>query len=261
MTRFADYHDRYPHIALERTPSGILTMRLHRDGGPAKWAALEGSLHEQLGSALWHVARDPENLVVIFTGTGDTFIVENVPEEYPPGGDGWDFVRSMREGIDLIVGFLDLGRPVITIANGPATYHCELPVLGDVVLAADDATFQDSHIRKGVVPADGCHAVWLELLGTNRGRRFLMTAETLTAQQLHEWGVVGEVLPRAELLPRAMEIAEQWLRWSPTVLSHGHTALARSFKRRLEDEIPFGFALEGLGMYAAGEPRSPLLPG
>ena len=47
-----------------------------------------------------------------------------------------------------------------------------------------------------MVPADGCHAVWLELLGTNRGRHFLMTAQTLTAQQLHDWGVVGEVQGR-----------------------------------------------------------------
>jgi enoyl-CoA hydratase/carnithine racemase len=253
MTRFDEYRDRYPHIVLERTASGILTMRMHRDGGPAKWAAIEGSIHEQIGSALWHVARDPGNLVVIFTGTGDSFLVEHVPEEYPQGGDGWDFVRSMREGVDLITGFLDLDRPLITIANGPATYHSELPMLGDVVLAADDAYFQDSHIRKGVVPADGCHAVWLEVLGTNRGRRYLMTAQTLTAQELADIGVVAEVLPRHALLPRAMEIAEQWLQWHPAVLAHSHAALARAFKRRLHDEVPFGFALEGLGIYAAGE--------
>ena len=257
MTRFNDYVNRYPHVALERTDSGVLTMRIHRDGGPAKWAALEGSIHEQIGDALWHAGRDPENLVVIFTGTGDSFIVEAVQEEYPPGGDGWDFIRATREGVDLITGFLDLDRPLITIANGPVTYHSELPVLGDVVLAADDAYFQDSHMRKGVVPSDGCHAVWLELLGTNRGRRFLMTAQTLTAQELLEFGVVSEVLPRPALMPRAMEIAEQWLRWSPSVLAYSHAALARSFKRRLADEISFGFALEGLGQYAANEGRPP----
>src|SRR3954451_3530633 len=206
MTRLHQYKDMFPHIAIDRTPTGILTMRLHRDGGPAKWAALEGSLHEQLGVALWYAARDPENLVVIFTGTGDKFIVENVPEEYPSERDGWDFLRSTREGIDLIMGFLDMDRPVITIANGPVTFHSELPVLGDVVLAADDAYFQDSHMRKGVVPSDGCHAVWLELLGTARGRRSLMTAQTLTAQELLEYGVVSEVLPREQLYPRALEI-------------------------------------------------------
>ncbi len=254
MTRFDDYSHAFPHIALDRTPSGILTIRMHRDGGPAKWAALEGSIHEQVGSVLWHVARDQENKVVIFTGTGDTFLVEHVPEEYPKyGGDVWDFLRSTREGIDLIMGFLDLDRPLITIANGPATYHSELPMLGDVVLAADDAYFQDSHIRKGVVPSDGCQAVWLELLGTNRGRRFLMTAQTVTAQELQEIGVVGEVLPRHALLPRAFELAEQWLQWSPAVLAYSHAALARAFKKRLVDEMPLGFAYEGLGMYATLE--------
>ena len=63
MTRFDDYSHAFPHIALDRTPSGILTIRMHRDGGPAKWAALEGSIHEQVGSVLWHVARDQENKV------------------------------------------------------------------------------------------------------------------------------------------------------------------------------------------------------
>jgi enoyl-CoA hydratase/carnithine racemase len=257
MTRLAQYQDRFPHIAIDRTPTGIITLRMHRDGGPAKWAALEGSIHEQIGVALWHVARDPENKVVIFTGTGDSFITEAVQSEYPPAGDTWDYVRATREGVDLIYGFLDVDRPVITIANGPATYHSELAVLGDVVLAADDAYFQDSHIRKGVVPSDGCHAVWLELLGTNRGRRFLMTAQTLSAQELLDYGVVGEVLPRDELMPRALEIAEQWLRWAPAVLAYSHAALARSFKRRLVDEIPFGFALEGLGQYALFEGQPP----
>ena len=253
MTRLHQYQDMFPHIAIDRTPTGILTMRLHRDGGPAKWAALEGSLHEQVGVALWHIGRDPENLVVIFTGTGDNFITEHIQAEYPQKVDGWDFIRSMREGVDLIHGFADLDRPVITIANGPATYHSELCVMGDVVLAADDAYFQDSHIRKGVVPSDGCHAVWLEVLGTNRGRRFLMTAQTLTAQELQTYGVVAEVLPREQLYPRALEIAEVWLQWTPTVLSYMHQALNRSFKRRLADEIPFGFALEGLGNYASRE--------
>jgi hypothetical protein len=54
-------------------------------------------------------------------------------------------------------------------------------------------------------------------------------------------------------MPRAMEIAEEWLKWSPTVLAYGHAALARSFKKRVADEIVAGFALEGLGQYAAAE--------
>ena len=104
---------------------------------------------------------------------------------------------------------------MITIANGPATYRPEIPMLGDVVLAADDAYFQDSHMRRGSRPSDGCHTVWLELLGTNRGRYFLMTSQVLTAQELHAAGVVGEVLPRDQLMPRAMELARGWVAVPP----------------------------------------------
>ena len=84
MIRFADYVDRFRNIAFERDDDGILVMRIHRDGGPAKWAAAEGALHDQLSKALWFAGHDPENRVVIFTGTGDTFLTDRVVEEYPP---------------------------------------------------------------------------------------------------------------------------------------------------------------------------------
>jgi enoyl-CoA hydratase/carnithine racemase len=252
MTRLSDYQARYPFIALDRTPSGILTMRLHRNGGPLKWTSIEGGAHDQVGSALWHIARDPENRVVILTGTGDSFMVDTEPGEYAPF-DSENWTRITREGKDLINGLLEIDRPLITVVNGPVTYRPEMTVLGDVVLAADDAYFQDSHLRYGLVPSDGCQSVWLELLGPNRGRVFLMTGQTLTAQDLQSLGVVAEVLPRQQLLSRAIEIAEMWLQWSPEVLSYTHIALTSRFGRRVSDEIGYGHAVEGLARYGGIE--------
>jgi enoyl-CoA hydratase/carnithine racemase len=252
MIRFNDYQARFSNVALERTPSGILTMRLHREGGPLKWSAIEGGAHDQIGEALWCAGRDPENKVVIFTGTGDSFLTERVPDEYPPH-DAQNWFRLTREGRDILTGFLELDRPLITIANGPATFRPEIPMMGDVVLAADDAYFQDSHMRRGLVPSDGCHTVWLELLGTNRGRYFLMTSQKLTAQELLAAGAVSEVLPRDQLIPRAMEIAGQWVQFSPEMLRWTHVALTQTYKRRVLDEVAFGHAVEGLGVYAEGE--------
>lgn len=253
MIRLADYQDRFSNIAFERTPSGILTMRLHRDGGPMKWTSIEGGAHDQIASALYYVGRDPENHVVIFTGTGDSFMTDRIPEEYA-ALDAPNWYRLTREGKDILSGFLELDRPLITVANGPATYRSEMPMLGDVVLAADDAYFQDSHMRRGLVPADGCHSVWLEVLGTSRGRYFLMTAQKLTAQELHGLGAVHEVLPREQLMPRAMEIAEEWVsNCSPETLRYAHIALAQTFKKRMLDEVGYGHAVEGLAVYAEAE--------
>lgn len=249
MIRLADYKHRFPNIAFERTDSGVLTMRLHRDGGPMKWTTVEGGAHDQIAGSLYYVARDPENHVVIFTGTGDSFIADRVVEEYAPI-DPANWYRLMKEGQDMITGFLELDRPVITIANGPATFHPELGVLGDVVLAADDAYFQDSHIRRGLVPGDGCHSIWMDLLGTNRGRYFLMTAQTLSAQELLVLGAVAEVLPRDRLLPRALEIADAWLTCTPEVLRYSHAALNLHLRRRVHDELGHAIAMEGLGVFA-----------
>jgi enoyl-CoA hydratase/carnithine racemase len=252
LYRLKDYQDRFSNIALERTDSGILTMRLHRDGGPIKWTAIEGGAHDQIGSCLSCIARDPDNNVVILTGTGDVFMVDRVVEEYPPH-DAENQYRLIREGQDLISGFIELDLPLITIANGPATYRSEMPMMGDVVLAADDAYFQDSHMRRGLSPSDGCHTVWLEVLGTSRGRYYLMTSEVLTAQQLHAMGAVHEVLPRDQLLPRAMEIAERWVQWSPQTLRYAHITLTHRWRQRALDEVGHGHAFEILGMYSDHE--------
>ena len=84
--------------------------------------------------------------------------------------------------------------------------HAEIPVLSDIVLASENATFQDApHFPRGVVLGDGVHVVWPLLLGQNRGRYFLLTGQTLSAQEAHELGVVAEVLPREK--PSAQGLA------------------------------------------------------
>src|SRR5690606_25887315 len=67
---FAEYRSRYRHVAMERV-DGILTLRLHSDDGPLVWGARP---HEELGYCFGDVGNDPENRVVILTGTGDRFI-------------------------------------------------------------------------------------------------------------------------------------------------------------------------------------------
>jgi enoyl-CoA hydratase/carnithine racemase len=99
---------------------------------------------------------------------------------------------------------LEIEVPVISAVNGPAWRHSEIPLLCDIVLAADTAQFQDSaHFPSDVVPGDGMHIVYPLLLGMNRGRYFLLTGQTLNAQKALELGLVAEVHPPDKLLGRA----------------------------------------------------------
>ena len=60
----------------------------------------------------------------------------------------------------------------------------------------------------GLVPGDGMHVVYPLMLGLNRDRYFLLTGQRIEAQEAKTLRLVNEVLPQAELLPRAWELAE-----------------------------------------------------
>ena len=244
MAMLEQYRNKYQTVRFERR-EGILQMTLHTSGGPLQWGTLP---HNELGEAFGDVGSDPENRVVIMTGTGDVFsgpvaTKDDLPR-WPP--NQW-IEETLAHGMRLQMNLLDIPVPMIGVINGPAWRHSELPLLCDIVLAAEDAAFQDSgHFPRGLVPGDGMHIVYPMLLGANRGRYFLLTGQTLTARQAQEFGLVAEVLPREKLLPRAWELARQLARQPRAVLRCTRALLTQPIKRQMVDMLGLGLAMEGL---------------
>ncbi len=203
MSSRPDYFDRYETLNFERTDSGILTLRLHSNGGPVVYRSAH---HHDWAHAFLDIAADRENRVVILTGTGDAFINESDWDKPIVNAEIWEQINW--EAKRVLNTLLDIDVPIIGAVNGPATIHAELAVLSDITLASETATFQDAaHIPYQSVPGDGVHIVWQELLGSNRGRYFLLTSQTLSANEALDLGVVNEVLPAERLMGRAMELA------------------------------------------------------
>ncbi|MGB8365936.1 MAG: enoyl-CoA hydratase/isomerase family protein [Rhizomicrobium sp.] len=246
--QLADYANRYNGVRFERT-DGVLEVTLHTRGGEARWGSSARALHAELGNAFLDIARDPENKVVILTGTGNTFIAsmdDQEPFGEPTLSNMWD--RIYDEGLSLLDNLLAIPVPIIGAVNGPAFIHAELAVLSDIVLAADHAEFADLAHYRAAVPGDGVHIVWPMLLGPNRGRYFLLTGQRLSAQQALDLGVVSEVLPADQLMPRARALANQMAALPRRMLRHTRTVLVRHLRRRLREDLDIGLAVEALAM-------------
>lgn len=239
---FDSYSNKYENVKMKRE-DGILEVALHTRGGPL---VFNGYVHEALVSAFHDIGDDRENHVVILTGTGNEFCAQLSPEGFdfftPTGYD-----KVLREGTKVLENLLDIEVPMIAAINGPVTAHSEYALLCDIVIAAEGAYFQDApHPAFGIVPGDGLHVVWPEVIGEIRGRYFLLSGQKLSAVEAKEYGAVNEVVRREALLPRAWELARHLKKQNPLTLRYTRIALSTRFRRRLQESLSYGLALEGI---------------
>jgi enoyl-CoA hydratase/carnithine racemase len=243
MSQLAVYQHKFPNARLTRSKSGVLEVLLHTDGGSL---IFNGHTHEQFVELFHDIGADRENRVVILTGGGSAFMESITP-------DGFDFFtpqgfdKIFREGRKVLMNILDIEAPLIAAVNGPVRLHSEYILLADIVLATPSTVFQDKpHFDFGIVPGDGVNLLWPEVIGSVRGRYFLLTRQELASQTAKEWGVVNEILPSEKLLPRAREIAEEIARLPPLTARYTRIALTQKLRRIIDEGVGYSLALEGV---------------
>ncbi|MFN8664552.1 MAG: enoyl-CoA hydratase-related protein [Thermomicrobiales bacterium] len=177
--------------------------------------ALDADTFASLREALARLHADRSVRIVIMTGRGRAFVagaditgyVDRTVEEY---------VAFQRLGRSVYDGMTGLRQPIIAAVNGFALGGgFELVLAADLVVAAEHATFGLPEVKLGLLPGGGGTQRLPRLIGANRAKELLMTANFLTAEEARELGIVNRVVPAERLLDEAHALADRILTRAP----------------------------------------------
>ena len=198
--------------------------------GEAMFAAFE-TLFEQLNANAGVRA-------VVLTGAGSAFcsggnVAEMRDRNGMFGGTPAEIAENYRNGIQRIPrAFQKLAVPIIAAVNGAAIgAGNDLACMCDIRIASSTARFAESFVKLGIVPGDG--GCWLlpRIVGHSRAAELALTGDTIDAEEALRIGLVSRVVPKDELMPQAMALAQriaanppQVLRWTKQLLAQARTA-------------------------------------
>ena len=199
------------HVALS---DGVLEVTLDRP----KANSIDAATSRLMGELFIAFRDDPAQRVAILTGAGERFFSAGWDLKAAAEGEGLE-VDHGPGGFAGLTQLFDLDKPVIAAINGLAVGGgFELALCCDLMVAADHAAFFLPETRVGVAPDAGCYrlpgrlprAVALEMLLT--GRR-------MDAQEAARWGLVNAVVPGAQLMSKARELAGEIAAGAPLAVA------------------------------------------
>jgi 2-(1,2-epoxy-1,2-dihydrophenyl)acetyl-CoA isomerase len=149
--------------------------------------------------------------VVTITGSGRFFCAGGDLKSFATAPSRGQHIKGVADDLHrAISSFARMDAVVITSINGTAAgAGFSLAVTGDLVLAAESATFTMAYTKVGLSP-DGSSSYFLpRLIGITKTKELMLTNRSLSAQEAQQWGLVTEVVPDDQLASRTDELAAQ----------------------------------------------------
>lgn len=251
----------YENLIVEMRGS-VALITLNR---PKALNALSPDLTAELSSLLDKLETDDNVTVVVVTGNEKAFAA---------GADikamkDWSYMDVYKS--DFITATWErlstFRKPSIAAVAGYALGGgCELAMMCDFIIAADNAKFGQPEINLGTIPGAGGTQRLTRFVGKSKAMDMCLTGRMMDAAEAERSGLVSRVVPAAELLDEAMKAAEQISKLSTPITMMAKEAVNRAYETTLAEGIRFERRLfhstfatndQKEGMAAFSEKRKP----
>jgi enoyl-CoA hydratase len=260
----ARYAKDFPSLQFLSEGAGILEIVLANKG---RLNAATEDMHRDLAQVWRGIDLDDAVRVAVIRGEGSNF---------SSGGD-FDMIDRMiddeatllrvwKEASDLVYNLINCSKPVVSAIRGSAVgAGLAIALLADVSVAAENARILDGHTKLGVAAGDHAVIIWPLLCGLAKARYHLLTNKSLSGAEAESIGLVSLVVPDAQVIETAFDVARTLslgsataMRWTKHALNNWLRLAGPSFDTSLALEF-LGFRLKDVreGLSAAREKRRP----
>lgn len=190
-------------IVDRRGAAGLITFNR-----PEALNALNTALMRELGQALAAFEADEAVGAIVITGSEKAFAagadVKEMQDKSWPGTYSEDFITAEWERLP------GCRKPVVAAVAGYALGGgCELAMMCDFILAAENARFGQPEITLGIMPGAGGTQRLTRLVGKSKAMEMCLTGRTMDAEEAERAGLVSRVVPLGELVAEAVRTAER----------------------------------------------------
>ena len=201
---------------------GIATLTINR---PQVHNAMNAECWQELGTILDELEQDSKTKALIITGAGEKAFIS---------GADINFLKT-RTSITALEGLAQktltklsmLNKPTIAAVNGVAFgAGCELALACDIRIASETAKFGLPEVGLGILPGAGGTQRLVRVVGQGRALEMILTGRPIKAQAALDWGLVTHVVPAAELMNTAKELAELIMQKAPLAVCLAKKAVA-----------------------------------
>jgi enoyl-CoA hydratase len=191
--------------------------------------ALDTALLDELMATLNDLGGDPGVGVLVLTGSGERSFIAGADIKEMADKTPLEARAYAELGQEIAHKLETMRKPTVAAVNGYALGGgCEMALACDVRLASENAHFGQPEINLGIIPGWGATQRLARATNIGYAKELILTGRMIDAAEALERGLVQHVYPAAELMPRALELANAMASKSPVALYYAKEATNRS---------------------------------